>query len=61
MQVILITFWKQDEGQDLIEYSLLIAFVMMACTAMMIANGGGVQGILFTTTANLNAAKQAAS
>jgi Flp pilus assembly pilin Flp len=61
MQDIVVTFWKQEEGQDLIEYSLVIAFVLIACTAMMIANGGGVQGILFTTTANLNAAKQAAS
>jgi Flp pilus assembly pilin Flp len=61
MQTILKTLWKNEEGQDLIEYTLLIAFIMMASAALVIANGGGIQGILFVTTNNLNAANQAAS
>jgi Flp pilus assembly pilin Flp len=60
MMNILTTLVKNEDGQDLIEYSLLVAF-MMASTSMVIADGGAVQGILSTTTNNLNSANQAAS
>ena len=53
--------WKNEEGQDLVEYSLLIAFVMTVSIALMIANGGSIQGILFVTTSNLNSANAMAS
>jgi Flp pilus assembly pilin Flp len=61
MKNLLYALWKKDEGQDLIEYTLLIAFIMIASAALMIANGGGIQGILFVTTNNLNAANEAAN
>ena len=53
--------WNNDEGQDLVEYSLLVAFIVTVCVAMMIADGGGIQGILFVTTSNLNSANAMAS
>ena len=52
---------QDEEGQDLVEYSLLIAFVMTVCVSLMIADGESIQGILFVTTTNLNAANAMAS
>ena len=54
-------FLNDEAGQDLIEYTLLIGFAVAASAALMIANGGGIQGILFITTTNLNAANTVAS
>ena len=60
MNEIITGLWQNEDAQDLIEYTLLVAFIMVASAALMIANGGGIQGILFVTTTNLNAANQAA-
>jgi Flp pilus assembly pilin Flp len=32
-------FWSEEDGQDLIEYSLLIGFVAVACAAIVAAGG----------------------
>jgi Flp pilus assembly pilin Flp len=29
------SFWLEEEGQDLIEYSLLITFIAIACLALV--------------------------
>jgi pilus assembly protein Flp/PilA len=34
----------EDEGQDLIEYALLAAFIALAATAAMILLGSGISG-----------------
>jgi Flp pilus assembly pilin Flp len=39
------SFGQDERGQDLIEYSLLIAFVALSCTAIMIATGRTVPGV----------------
>jgi pilus assembly protein Flp/PilA len=39
---------REEEGQDLIEYALLAAFVALAAIGAMIAVGGGIN-TLFTT------------
>ena len=36
----LFTFWKEEDGQDLVEYSLLLAFIALAAVALL----GGVKG-----------------
>jgi Flp pilus assembly pilin Flp len=28
-------FWQEEDGQDLIEYSLLITFIAIACAALI--------------------------
>ena len=38
-------FWKEEEGQDLIEYTLLMAFVALASAALFIGAGGSIKGI----------------
>jgi Flp pilus assembly pilin Flp len=38
-------FWFDDDGQDLIEYTLLLAFVALASAAIFIGAGGNVAGV----------------
>ena len=38
-------FWREEEGQDLIEYSLLITFIAIACAAMLGAGRPAVNAI----------------
>ena len=54
-------FWNDDQGQDLIEYTLLLAFVALASAALFIGAGGSVQGIWTVTNTQLAAANTAAS
>jgi Flp pilus assembly pilin Flp len=54
-------FWKDEQGQDLIEYSLLMAFVALASAALFIGAGGTIKGIWSTTNSQLVAANSAAS
>ena len=53
-------FWNDDQGQDLIEYILLIAFVALASAALFIGVGGSVAGIWTTANSQLAAANVAA-
>ncbi|HEY9139627.1 MAG TPA: hypothetical protein VIN93_01980 [Bryobacteraceae bacterium] len=55
------SFWKADQGQDLIEYTLLLAFVALASAALFITAGGSIQGIWSTTNSQLTAANTSAS
>jgi Flp pilus assembly pilin Flp len=38
-------FWKNEQGQDLIEYTLLMAFVAIASAGLFLGAGGDVKGI----------------
>jgi len=49
-------FWKDEQGQDLIEYTLLLAFVALASAALFIGAGGSIKGIWSTTNSQLAAA-----
>jgi len=53
-------FLKGEQGQDLVEYTLLLAFVMMAAAALYINAGGSVSGIWTTTNSQLDSGVQAA-
>ena len=54
-------FLKDESGQDLIEYTLLMAFVALASAALFIGAGGSVKGIWSTTNSQLAAANTASS
>jgi Flp pilus assembly pilin Flp len=43
--------WNDDQGQDLIEYTLLLAFVALASAALFIGAGGNISKI-WTMTNN---------
>jgi Flp pilus assembly pilin Flp len=47
------TFVKEEQGQDLIEYTLLMAFVALASAALFIGAGGSIQGIWSQTNTQL--------
>jgi Flp pilus assembly pilin Flp len=55
------SFWKDEQGQDLIEYSLLMAFVALASAALFIGTGGTIKGIWSTMNSQLVAANSAGS
>jgi Flp pilus assembly pilin Flp len=54
-------FWHEEQGQDLIEYTLLMAFVALASAALFIGAGGSIKGIWSTTNSQLEAANSSAS
>jgi Flp pilus assembly pilin Flp len=54
-------FIKDEQGQDLIEYTLLIAFVALAAAALFIGAGSSVSGIWGSTNTQLTAANTSAS
>jgi Flp pilus assembly pilin Flp len=45
--------WADENGQDLIEYTLLLAFVALTSAAVYISSGGYVLGIWNTTGSQL--------
>ena len=47
-------FLKGEQDQDLVEYTLLLAFVMMASAALYINAGGSVTGIWTAANSNLD-------
>ena len=49
-------FWNDDNGQDLIEYTLLMAFVALASAALFLGAGGSISGIWTTSNSQLSAA-----
>ena len=46
-------FWNDDDGQDLIEYTLLMAFVALASAALFIGAGGSISGIWTSANTSL--------
>ena len=54
-------FLNDEQGQDLIEYTLLLAFVALASAALFIGAGTSVSNIWSTANSQLGAADDAAS
>lgn len=54
-------FWKDEQGQDLIEYTLLMAFVALASAALFKGAGGAIKGIWSSTSSQLTQANSSAS
>ena len=52
---------KGEEGQDLIEYTLLIAFVSLASAALFLGTGGSLSSIWTSTNSQLATAATTAS
>jgi len=59
MKNLIVRFVRDEQGQDLIEYTLLLAFVCLASAALFIGAGNSLKGIWQTandTITNANAA-----
>jgi Flp pilus assembly pilin Flp len=54
-------FWQDESGQDLIEYTLLLAFVALASASLFLSAGNSVSGIWGNASSQLVAANTLAS
>ena len=61
MTMLLRNLWNDDQGQDLIEYTLLMAFVALASAALFISSGTSVSKIWSTTNVQLSQAASTAA
>jgi Flp pilus assembly pilin Flp len=52
---------RDERGQDLIEYTLLMAFIALASAAIFLGAGGNISGIWSTTNNQLSQANTVAS
>jgi Flp pilus assembly pilin Flp len=57
----LLHFWRDESGQDLIEYSLLITFIAIACLALVGAGRPSVNAIWIGTDTQLTLANSTAT
>lgn len=53
---VLNAFWQEEEGQDLVEYSLLLAFIALACIGLMSAAGSSVSSLWSKLNSSLTSA-----
>lgn len=58
---LLMRFVNDEQGQDLIEYTLLLAFVALASAALFISAGGSINGIWTIANNTINQAAISAS
>jgi Flp pilus assembly pilin Flp len=61
MKDLFVRFVREEEGQDLIEYTLLLAFVCLASAALFIGAGSSIAGIWNIANQTLINASTAAS
>jgi len=55
------TFLAEDQGQDLVEYTLLLAFVSLASAALFLSTGSAVNGIWSSANSSMSNANSLAS
>lgn len=61
MKHFVLRFFSEEEGQDLVEYTLLLAFVCLASAALFIQAGASLSGIWGDANAILVNANTAAA
>lgn len=60
MRLWLWTLWCQDDGQDLVEYTLLLAAVLFLTMGLIGFGGASIRGIVNRSNSQLSAANQVA-
>ncbi|HEY3936817.1 MAG TPA: Flp family type IVb pilin [Bryobacteraceae bacterium] len=53
---ILNTFWKEEDGQDMVEYSLLLAFIALAAVGLLSGIKTSISTIWQSISTNLSSA-----
>jgi len=61
MKQFIVRFVRDEQGQDLIEYTLLLAFVCLASAALFISAGDSLKGIWTQANGVISNANAAAS
>ena len=59
MRQLLWSLWREEDGQDLIEYSLLITFIAIATAAVVGRWQNAIRSIWTTSNSNIQAANSA--
>lgn len=59
MKTFVKNFVRDEQGQDLIEYTLLLAFVALASAALFVSSGASVNSIWQNASTNLSNAASA--
>lgn len=57
----LVRFWNEEEGQDLVEYSLLLAFIALAAVGLLSGVRTTISGLWSTINSTLATASSTAS
>jgi Flp pilus assembly pilin Flp len=57
----LLKFWHEEEGQDLVEYSLIVTFVALACVSFLGIFRAPVAGMWLNANTSLTTANTTAS
>jgi len=57
----LLKLWRLDDGQDLIEYTLLIPFVVIVTAGVFGIGTSPIQGIVGTSTSQISAGNEVAA
>jgi Flp pilus assembly pilin Flp len=58
MRECLWTLWCQDGGQDLIEYTLLLAFIVFVTAGVVSIGGDSIRGITSKSNSQISAANE---
>jgi Flp pilus assembly pilin Flp len=61
MKNMMMRFLRDEQGQDLVEYTLLLAFVCLASAALFVSAGSSIGGIWNVANSRLTAANTAAA
>ncbi len=61
MKIIAVRFFREEHGQDLVEYTMLMAFVCLAAAALFIPTGKSIASIWSYTSITLSEAASAAN
>ena len=56
MKTFFASLWRDDQGQDLIEYTLMLAFVALASAALFSTAGSSINTIWSKTNTQLSTA-----
>jgi pilus assembly protein Flp/PilA len=54
MLELLKNFWKEEEGQDLVEYALLLVFIALVVMVALTGLGGQVNSVFLSATSALS-------
>jgi pilus assembly protein Flp/PilA len=54
MKAILVRLWKEEEGQDLTEYALLLVLVALAAIGSLGSLATAINGVFSNAATNLN-------
>jgi pilus assembly protein Flp/PilA len=53
MKNLLMRLWKEEEGQDLVEYGLLVVLIALGAIVGMSTLAGAINGVFTTASTNL--------